>query len=143
MNEIFESKGGLGKMIQSTEFDVMLNHVRARHINKCDAFLKSRLHSDLKTSASTFLGSQQEICMFLKDILYVQSRKIQEWAASGKKHCMFKTKMPAHIGAKKFVRLDDGIIREEVCTEILFVFKRTECRHAEQGIRITLTAYPQ
>lgn len=143
MKDIFKmTKQELEDYIAGGEFDECFTHVKAKHVNKSDPFLKSRILYQEKGCSSTFIGDERRISIFLRISLLCNIGKIHTWLASGRREFLLALDIPKEIGTKKFVAYPSGI-REEACSEALIILEKKRCAYGPSGWRVKLTAFPQ
>lgn len=141
MKDIFEmTKSELADYITDEEFNEFLFHVRARHINRCDAFLKERIMGAArKNAASTFKGTDREICLFLRVILYKNMNMLYEWLHSELQTMTITDVLPPGIEAVKYL-YRSGAVHKADCHSAVIVLNKNEARGIK---RIKITAFPK
>lgn len=130
----------LADYMKAEEFNELLNHTRARHINRAPDYLKARLIGPTRlTFSSTFCGDERYILMFIRNILYRNAVSIHQWLHSGSKTAVIRCSIPKQIGCLKYEAYGRSSIREASCSQIRIILDK---RETERGYMVKITAYP-
>ncbi|EOS69436.1 hypothetical protein C818_02608 [Lachnospiraceae bacterium MD308] len=130
----------LRDFVKSSEFDEFLCHTKARHINKCDSYLKSRLLYGGIKCASTFQADEKDVSTFLKTILGRNTNRVHQWLCGNEEVFCLKLRIPECLSAKKLVWYGSDV-QEKPCSKVQIRLFRQELPNI--GKRVKLVAFPQ